>query len=243
MEQGLYTAAAGAKAMEERLAAISANVANISTNGYKKDGVVFEQYLRQLDTGNLAEGEYRRIPTDVVARQAFIDTSQGPIVQTGNPLDLALREDGFFALQTPDGVRYTRNGSFMRSNEGILTSATGYPVLGQGGQINLGQGEVIVGRDGTISVDGQNVDTLQIFAIQPNELVRAGDGLYASAGTATPLAANQVEQGVLEGSNAQAVPEMLNLISTQRSYESLQKVMRSYADINSLSIRNIGAMA
>jgi flagellar basal-body rod protein FlgG len=243
MEQGLYTAAAGAKAMEERLAAISANVANVNTNGYKKDGVVFEQYLRQLDTSSLAEGEYRRIPTDVVARQAFIDISQGPIVQTGNSLDLALREEGFFALQTPDGVRYTRNGSFMRSSEGLLTSATGHPVLGQGGQIDLGQGEVIVGRDGTITVNGQNVDTLQLFNIPQAELVRAGDGLYASSGAATPLEASQVEQGVLEGSNTQAVPEMLNLISTQRSYESLQKVMRTYADIDNLSIRSVGAVA
>lgn len=240
MEQGLYTAAAGAKAMEERLAAASANVANVSTNGYKRDGVVFEEYLRQLDTSKLAEGEYRRIASDVVAQQAYIDLNQGPMIQTGNPLDVAIRDQGFFAIQTADGVRYTRNGSFMRSGEGLLVTASGNPVLGQGGQINLGQGEVIIGRDGTIQVNRQTVDILQTFEISQDQLVRAGDGLYNTSGAAAAQNPPQLEQGVLEGSNAQAIPEMLNLIATQRSYESLQKVMRSYADINNLSIRNVG---
>ena len=243
MEQGLYTAAAGAKAMEERLAAVSNNIANVSTNGFKKDGVTFEEYLRKLDTSKLAEGEYRRIPTDVVARQAYIDTTPGPLIQTGNPLDVAIPEEGYFAVQTPDGVRYTRNGAFVRSSEGALVTAQGYPVLGQGGQISLGQGEVIINSDGTIQVNHQTVDTLQVYEIPREQLVRAGDGLYNSSGAATAQTNVRVEQGALEGSNAQAIPEMLNLIATQRSYESLQKVMRSYSDINNLSIRSVGAVA
>jgi len=243
MEQGLYTAAAGAKAMEERLAAISNNIANVSTNGFKKDGVTFEEYLRKLDTSKLAEGEYRRIPADVVAKQAYIDTTPGALIQTGNPLDVAIPEEGFFAVQTPEGVRYTRNGAFVRSSEGALVTAQGYPVLGQGGQITLGQGEVIITANGTIQVNRQTVDTLQVYDIPREQLVRAGDGLYNSTGTATAQTNVRVEHGALEGSNAQAIPEMLTLIATQRSYESLQKVMRSYSDINNLSIRGVGAVA
>ncbi len=245
MDQGIYTAAAGAKTMEERLAVISNNIANSNTTGFKKDAIAFEQYMRELDTEGLFPGQYSAVPVDVISQQYYIDTTQGGYQETGNPLDMALMGDGFFVVNTADGPRYTRSGAFQLSAEGLLTTAQGYTVQGEGGEIALAGGHVTVDDAGNVLLDGAVIDRLQVVDIQGADLERAGQGLFKVRDGAAPAAVEtpQVKQGALESSNVEPVSEMVNLINTQRTYESFQKVIKSYSDTYSLSIRNVGMVA
>jgi len=182
MDQGMYTAAAGAIAMEERLTIISNNVANLNTIGFKKDHMSFEQFSKLLDTSMLAEGQYRVIPIDVVALSPTIDVTPGSPVETGNPLDVAMIGDGFFVVSTEDGPRYTRAGSFQLTTDNILVTPQGYRVQGEGGDISIdtttGNGIIGIDSRGKITYDDTDVDTLQVVRIAPEVLVRKGNNLF-----------------------------------------------------------------
>ena len=150
--------------------------------------------------------------------------------RTGNPLDLALAGDGFFVISTPDGERFTRNGHFTLTNEGVLTTADGNAVMGEGGEIRLPAGTTNIGPDGTISVDGQTVGKLRIarFA-DPSALVRAGSSLFA---VGTPGVEPEdmdnpaLRQGMLERSNVSTIEEMVSMITTFRFYEADQRAVQ-----------------
>ncbi|MBN1636915.1 MAG: flagellar basal-body rod protein FlgF [Deltaproteobacteria bacterium] len=242
MDQGIYTAAAGARAMEDQLAVISNNIANTSTTGFKKDAIVFEQFAKDLDTAQLSPGQYRRTPVDVIARQYYIDLSQGSYKKTGRELDLAMVGDGFFVVQTQDGDRFTRSGSFMISPEGVLVNAQGHSVQGQSGEITLGAGRVKVDPSGTVSLNGATVDVLNIVNVSGADLVRAADGLFTAREGVVPerIESPIIEQGSLEMSNVEPIKEMVGLINTQRAYEAFQKVIRSFDTTYSQSISSIG---
>lgn len=244
MDQGVYTAAAGAMAMELRLAVIANNIANVDTVGFKKDQINFEKYLKQLDTTPLAEGEYQRVPEDVITKEYFIDTTQGSSRQTGNPLDVALVGDGYFTISAPGGTRYTRAGSFGRSVTGVLIDQQGNPVQGEGGEIQLGNGEVIIARDGSLTVGGAVVDKLKVVDIPGDQLVKAGNNLFEVKAGYTPGAVEdvQIQQGSIEMSNVDGIKEMLGLIETQRAYDMFQKMMRTVNDAYGQSIRNVGTV-
>ena len=245
MDQGIYTAAAGARAMEENLALVSHNLANAGTSGFKKDALAFEQYIRLLDTTPLASGQYQWVPVDVLAESPFIDTTPGPLRETANPLDLAVTGEGFFVVNTLDGERYTRAGAFQLSMEGVLVNAHGDPVQGEGGDLPLGGGTVSVETDGTVVLDGRVVDVLRVVDIPPEALIRGGDGMFAvqEGFVPAPVEALSVRQGSLELSNVEPIREMVGLITTQRAYEAFQKVIKSFSDTYSLSIRNVGVLA
>lgn len=245
MDQGIYTAASGARAMEERLAVITNNMANAGTVGFKKDALSFEQFMRPLRAAGLEDGEFSRVPIDVVTGEEFIDTSAGPYRETGNPLDVAITGDGFFVINTLDGPRYTRAGSFHLSPEGLLVDAHGQTVQGEGGDIELGPGQVHIAADGAVYLNDQQVDTLQVVDIDQADLSRTGTGKFAIRQGAVPgeLETPSVRQGVLEQSNVEPVIEMVGLISTQRAYEAFHKVMRTLDESYKQSIRNVGTLA
>jgi len=244
MDQGVYTAAAGAMAMELRLAVIANNLANVDTVGFKKDHVNFEKYVKQLETLPLAEGEYQRVAEDVITKEYYIDTAQGSSRLTGNPLDVALIGDGYFAVSTEGGERYTRAGSFQRSVDGLLVDQQGNSIQGEGGDIQLGKGEVVIARDGTVNVDGQAVDKLKVVDIPEDKLVKSGRNLFEVSDGYAPVAAEnpQIEQGSLEMSNVNAIQEMLGLVETQRAYEMFQKMMRTLNDAYGQSMRSVGSV-
>ncbi len=245
MDQGIYTAASGAIAMEERLTVISNNLANANTPGFKKDGVSFEKFSKLLDTKDLYPGQYRNTPADVVVGEYYIDTTQGSYQKTGNPLDIAIVGDGFFVVNTEDGPRYTRAGSFQVSPDGMLATPQGYTVQGEGGDIALAPGQVDVSSKGIVSLNGNVIDSLQLVHIPGESLVREGAGLFdVKEGSAPePAESPDVCQGSIEASNVDPIKEMVGLINTQRAYESFQKVMKSFTDTYSLSIRNVGTVA
>jgi flagellar basal-body rod protein FlgF len=245
MDQGIYTAASGAIAMEERLAVISNNLANLNTVGFKKDRMSNEEFSKLLDTSSLYPGQYRTIPIDVITSTYSIDTTPGPSQKTGNPLDVALVGDGFFVVNTENGPRYTRAGSFHISPEGLLVTAQGYAVQGEGGDIALGSGEVVIDPKGNITLNRETLDTLQVVNIPTEALVRQGNGLFAMKEGYSPEAvvSVNVSQGFLEAANIEPVKEMVQLIETQRAYEAYQRVIRSLNDAYSYSMRNVGTAA
>ncbi len=245
MDQGIYTAAAGAIAMEERLAMISNNLANVNTAGFKKDAVVFEDFQRALDTARLAPGQHRTVPVDVIVGRQYIDTAQGAFQETGSPLDAAIAGDGFFVVATDSGLKYTRSGSFLVSPEGLLVTPQGHTVQGQGGDIAAGTGKVTIDSRGTVMVDGNVVDVLQIAAIEDDALVREGNALFGVRQGYAPavMDAPEIRQGCIESANVDPVVEMVGLITTQRAYEAFQRMIRSVDETYTQSMHNVGMTA
>jgi len=245
MDQGIYTAASGAIAMEERLAVISNNLANLNTVGFKKERMSNEEFARLLDTSSLYPGQYRTIPIDVITSSYSIDTTPGPSQKTGNPLDVALVGDGFFVVNTENGPRYTRAGSFHNSPEGLLVTAQGYAVQGEGGDIALESGEVVIDPKGNIILNRETLDTLQVVNIPSEALVRQGYGLFdiKEGYSPEPVESANVSQGFLEAANIDPVKEMVQMIETQRAYEAYQRTIRSINDAYSYSMRNVGTSA
>lgn len=245
MDQGIYTAASGAIAMEQRLTIISNNLANVNTVGFKKDGIAFDEFSRLLDTEGLYPGQYRNIPEDVVIGDSYIDASQGSYRKTGNTLDVAIMDDGFFVVNTEDGPRYTRAGAFQVSSDGMLTTQQGYTVQGEGGDIALQAGNVQIDAKGTVSQGGNDIDVLQVVDIPSEYLVRDRNGLFDVKEGFAPEAIELpvISQGSIETSNVDPIKEMVGLITTQRAYDSYQKVIRSFSDTYNLSIRDVGQVS
>jgi flagellar basal body rod protein FlgG len=218
MDQGMYTAAAGAIAMEERLTIISNNVANLNTIGFKKDHMSFEQFSKLLDTSMLAEGQYRVIPIDVVALSPTIDVTPGSPVETGNPLDVAMIGDGFFVVSTEDGPRYTRAGSFQLTTDNILVTPQGYRVQGEGGDISIdtttGNGIIGIDSRGKITYDDTDVDTLQVVRIAPEVLVRKGNNLFDVKEGYVPSLSTTPHEAVVWNAQREPVSEMVDMIAT-----------------------------
>jgi flagellar basal-body rod protein FlgG len=244
MDQGMYTAASGAMAMSERIDMIANNLANVNTVGFKKDAVSYQEFQKTLDASMLYPGQFQEKPQDVILGKQFIDAVQGGFEDTHNPLDVAIMGDGYFVVNTPEGLRYTRGGNFTLSPEGLLVTQQGYAVQGEGGEITIGSGKVTISEGGAIMVNGAQVDKLQVVKIPKEGLERKGNSFYdAKAGTATESVTNpDVRQGVLERSNVDPVIEMVGLITTQRAFDSFQKVIRAVNDTYSLSMRSVGSI-
>jgi flagellar basal-body rod protein FlgF len=210
MERGLYIAASGMVSEMARQDLISNDLANASTAGYKSDTAVQGSFgdllLRNTQTGATIGpiGQGSRIERQVT------DLSAAPIKETGEDLDFAVEGDGFFAVQTAQGVRYTRNGQFTAAANGRLTDQLGNAVLGQNGR------PVTIGADGKVPEA-----SVGIFAV--NNARKAGDNMFqgAAAGRGT----GQVRSGALEGSGADPVRAMTDMIASLRAFESGQKVI------------------
>ncbi|MGQ9812210.1 MAG: flagellar basal-body rod protein FlgF [Dissulfurimicrobium sp.] len=234
---GYIEAIEGANILERKLQLTSNNIANASTIGFKKQSMTFEEYLLlQVDsTKRTAKGEV-----------VWSDMSLGVMKQTNNPFDFALEGDGFFVVQTPEGVRYTRAGNFTLDSQKQLVTQQGYPVLGGGASIILddttGKG-VWLSKDGRFWVDESEVGQLDVVNFEnPQALERMGGNLYAAtlgSGQATPVD-TPIKQGFIEGSNVNPVEEMVNLIDIYRAYEVQQKTMKTIDQMDAHAANDIG---
>lgn len=183
------------------------------------------------------------IGSGVRTDRVFTNFTQGNMMETGNDSDLALNGDGFFKVQTEDGTRYTRDGSFKIDANGTLVTSDGYTVLGGNGDINIGQNEFNIDENGNIFLNGQLGNTLDIVTINNDEYLRKeGNNLYTMAeGTNAEEAAfnGEVLTGYLETSNVDSMKEMVDMISTMRNYESNQKVVQAYDEILGKAVNDI----
>jgi len=252
MIKGLYSAGSGMVTEAYRQQLISHNLANLTTTGYKADRVAFQAYpgLAPAEPGPTATvaadvppGDSAQVGAGVVAEDGPIDFAQGDLRQTGMELDLALAGAGFFALQTPGGTVYTRDGSFHRSPEGVLVNAEGYPVLGQNGPITVGTDPVTVTPEGVVTQNGQEIGRLQIVAFAADQrLLRVGYGHYQPQNAQAPTTPStaSVVQGALEASNVDVVQNMTEMISAMRSYEASQRMVLYQDQILSHTVNELG---
>jgi flagellar basal-body rod protein FlgG len=234
----LYVALSGMRTRMAQLEHAAADIANEGTAGYKGERATTVAVNRP------SFGDALDAAVDAAPAQSRIDFRPGVILGTGRDLDVAVDGPGFFSVQTAAGTRYTRNGHFSRSADGTLVTGDGMPVLGQNGPIKLGDGEVGVNADGTISVDKAPVDKLQLVDFPDySSLSREEYGRFRIASGVQPVEKppGLVRGGALEQSNVSLSQQMANLTATSRGFEALQKGVSLLAnDIDSRAISELG---
>ncbi|MBL1277401.1 MAG: flagellar basal-body rod protein FlgF [Ectothiorhodospiraceae bacterium] len=239
MDRMLYIAMSGAKQTMLAQGANSNNMANANTAGFRADLASFRS-MPVYGPG---------APTRVyaMAERAGIDSSSGTVIPTGRALDVAIKDSGWIAIQSPDGSEaYTRAGNFKLGAGGILSTRSGYPVLGNGGPIALPPAEKIeIGTDGTISIRGIGqsastltvIDRIKLVNIKGDDLVKGADGLIRTMDGQDAVADASVNliAGALESSNVSAVESMVSMITLARHYEAQVKMMKAAEDMDSAS--------
>lgn len=226
MDSGYYAACAGLAAQTQALELVANNLANLGTAGYRGQQATFRSLL--AGGGNVAGNPLNAVVNDFgVLGGSRVDLTPGNLTATGNPLDLAVAGAGFFSVQSPQGVVYTRNGGFHLTPSGQLATAQGDLVLGEQGAMTLPQGSVAVSADGTVSVDGAVIAKLRLAEFSPDTPLEAvGNALYAApAGSALPPASSSIRQGMIEASNVSTVASVVQLIGVQRSAEMMQRAL------------------
>lgn len=251
MIRGWYTGASGMNAQQNRLDAISNNLANVDTAGYKRDITVSKSFPELLIRRTNADGVYQlqngmgssdaapvigKLGLGVETNENYIDFSQGSFKSTNTKTDTALSGKGFYVIDTPMGERYTRNGNFLIGKEGILETKDGYPVLGENGYIYLEDDKITVNEDGIISKseDGSEIDRFKVVRFDNERyLKKMGESMYSTndiAGPAHIAEGNERPkflQGYSETSNVNVVNEMVQMIEVNRAYEANQKTITS----------------
>lgn len=256
MIRGLYTACAGMLAQLGRQDVIANNIANVNSTGYKRDVAVCESFpqmlmqrMGELETAGeqvkpLSPQPIGTVGTGAVIAQIATDYSAGNLQKTENSLDLAIAGEGYFVVQTPQGERYTRDGAFKLSDEGVLITSQGYAVLGRDGPIRAQGGNLVVDENGNVLAGGEMVDTLRVVGFDDQAmLVKTGDNLFNSDnGAARDIPQPRVLQGYLESSNVNAVKEMVELINVVRAYEANQKVIQAHDQMLDAAVNRVGSV-
>ena len=227
MDSGYYAAMTGLVARNQALDTAAANLANVQTPGYRAEREYFRSVL--LGPGALDSQLGRTVNNYGLLGGDTLSMKQGALQPTGNPLDLAIEGEGFFQIQTTNGTRYTRDGSFHRAQSGLLVTSAGEPVLSsQRKVIAVPPGEVGVGTDGTLSVDGGAVAIVGVFNFAAGTNITAeGANRYVAPKDAVPALAknSSIHQGALEAANEDVVQGSLDLIMMQRQAEMMQRAL------------------
>jgi flagellar basal-body rod protein FlgF len=246
MSDGIYCAVSGAISQQRQLDVVANNIANAGSVGYRGDRVAFREALAQARGPAQPAASLRYVTVSRVQT----DTTQGGLKQTGNPLDLALQGDGYFTIETPQGVRYSRAGSFVLDAQGVLRTPSGNAVLSASGKkpqpITIGTraATITISPNGTVSADGVSVGQLKIVRFaSPDALIKEGATLFSTQPDATPVNADETEiaQGFVESSNVNAVGSLNDLINANRAFEAFQRVIRTYGQIDDRTARELGA--
>jgi flagellar basal-body rod protein FlgF len=233
------SAASGMRARMESLEMLANNLANVETGGYKADREFYSIYIGADASSDPQTGDVSSLP---VIESHWTDLSQGVMRTTGDPLDFAIDGDGLFAIQTPNGVRYTRNGSFRLSILGVLAAADGNPVQAKGGgQIALQSADPLeVLPNGTVQQGGQRLGQLDLVSYDQTTFEKAGSNYFSIVAGATPkVAKGAVLQGKLEQSNVGAAESAVRLVSIMRQFEMLQKAMNIGSELNRHAIEEV----
>ncbi|HWB32385.1 MAG TPA: flagellar hook basal-body protein [Acidobacteriaceae bacterium] len=232
MDSGLYAAYTGLLARTQALDTAANNLANSGTPGFRAQRDYFSSVLTGIDTLTEPSQVGNAINDYGVLGGNRLDESQGTITATGNPLDLALNGPGFFAVQTPQGIQYTRDGGFMRSDSGTLQTQQGEPVLDPNGQpITIPTGSINVAPDGSISVttpDGSAIaGKVGVFTFPANATMSAlgVNRFVPPAGVQATPGDSPIQQGAIEGANLDTVHGTMQLILIQRQAEMMQKAL------------------
>ena len=266
MWRGLYTAAAGMVTEMNRTDVIANNLANANTTGYKRDQAIDREFapmlLRRINDQDTAASDVTSFKGFSIGSQAPVvgtlglgsytseiatDYAPGAMQTTGNPLDLAIAGNGFFAVQTPQGVRYTRNGNFYRAKNGNLVTSQGQNVLDTRGRaVTLPEGtaDIRFGAKGEIYAGTEQLGQLQFVQFNDRRaLLKQGNNLYYPQNGARPQAASgDIQQGLLERSNSNVISDMVELIANYRTYEAGSKAVTSQDTMLDKSVNEVGKL-
>ena len=249
MIRGWYIGSSGMNAQQTRLDAISNNLANADTTGFKRDIAVSKSFpellMRRMNDDGVYETPFGsadvapiigKIGLGVETNELYTDFEQGSFKQTSTHTDMALSGEGFFSVHTPQGERYTRNGNFLVGKEGILETKEGYPVLGENGYIHVADDRFVVNQDGMVysENDMELIDRLKVVRFDNERyLEKMGSSLYKDTNVTGPAyiaegnERPQFLQGYIETSNVNVVNEMVSMIEVNRAYEANQKTIQS----------------
>jgi len=230
--------------LQRKIDIVANNLANLSTSGYRGEQPIFSEYVMPLAADATSGAEDRQI-LYVIDPAMHRDFRFGRMEQSGNPLDVALNGDGWFAVETPDGERYTRAGRFTVDQEGRLTTAQGYPVLGDGGPIAFQPNEtgITFAADGSVSSSAGQKGRLRIvtFADQ-RQLVKEGANLFASPLAPEAAENPRISQGVVELSNVNAIEQITEMIQVTRAYESTARMLADTNELETDAIDTLGTV-
>ncbi len=247
MDIGTYTAVSAGLLQMKKLEVENNNLANSNTVGFKKQYVIAEQapfeetLAGQLGATAYGKADNSRVPA-VGAFRSVIDFSQGAIRHTGNPLDVALRNDkDFFVVNGPGGPFYTRAGNFAISQTGELTTQDGLQIVGDGGAIQIAAPGAVINQDGAIQIQGANVGRLQVVRFNDlTGLEMVSATRFKNNGPAPAQVDPFVEPRSLEMSNVSAVTGMIDLISTNRAFDAYSKAAQTIDALNQSAITQVG---
>jgi flagellar basal-body rod protein FlgF len=215
MDAAGYTTLTRQAGLMREMQVVANNIANISTNGFRREGVIFAEYVANLDDGPSLSMAH--------ATGRMVDLGQAGLSQTGGSFDFAIQGDGFFLIDTPQGQQLTRAGSFTPSTDGELMTADGFRLLDQGGApvfVPPDAGNVAMGPDGTLSANGVPLGKIGLWQpVDPLQLHHQSGTTFASPSGVEPATGGTVMQGYLEDSNVDAVSEIARMITVQRAYE------------------------
>lgn len=238
MQAGLYVALSAQLALQKRIDTVAGNVANSGTAGFRAEEVKFETLLMQAGRDQIAFTS----PGDT-----YLSRQAGELVQTGNPLDTAIRGDGWIAIATPSGTAYTRDGRMRMLESGELQTLSGYPILDAGGApllLDPTAGPPRIAADGMISQGSRQMGAIGLFRIPESaKLMRAGESAVIADIPAEPVldfVKDGVVQGFMERSNVNPVLEMARLIQLTRAFESVSAVLNESESSLQSAIKNLG---
>jgi len=249
MVSGKYSALSGAITREQNMANVSANLANVSTIGYKKARMSFEAMLKGERQATETKGiNYNRV------RGNFTDFSQGPLKETGNPFDVAINGNGFFKIRSPEGDLLTRKGNFVIGQDGRLLTDTGMPVLGaDNGEIIINRADIrsiTIDTDGLVYTVDENGETAAIAELavvdvaDRSRLRREGDTAFSPEpdNLEIPAVDFSVTQGSLEVSNVNMTNEMTKMLYDNRLFQAYHNVLEGYSKIGE-KLEELGTLA
>lgn len=250
MIKGLYAAASAMLAGLNRQNVLSHNIANLNTPGFKQTLMSMDDFIETAVVQPSEEfayftglSEIGELGLGVTNSPEITDFAQGALRPTNQPFDLAIEGPGFFSVQTPNGERYTRDGRFNRDVEGQLVTIDGYQVLSDGGQpIQIPEGVVNIDKNGTITVDEENVGKIGIYAFEDpeEELVHDMPNLFEATGGASGEEVGTIQQGYLEMSNANASDLMTQMSIVARAYEAAQQMVQNQDELLAKTIATLG---
>ena len=243
MDSILTAAAGGMQARMQSLELLANNLANVETGGYKADREEFSVFTSSDASVDPWTGDAAVLP---LVESRWTDSSQGGFRDTANPLDLAIEGPGLFSIRTPQGVRYTRNGTFRIGAGGTLAASDGNPVLGEdGGTISLQPGvPVHIQSEGSVLQGGVPVGRIALVQFDSGNLQRAGANSFRAAdGVKASPASGEISQGKLEQSNVGAAESSVRLVSIMRQFEMLQRATNVGYELNRRAIEEVARVS
>lgn len=244
MIQGIYTASMGMTPLLQKQDQIANNLANANTTGFKQSGLFVKSYQKFLENDQLQPFVNQQIKADEV----YVDYSEGPLRQTDNTFDVAIKGSGFFTIMTDAGLQYTRNGNFSLSPEGLLVCSDGSRVMGTEGFIRVDRDiPVTITNKGEVIQQGESKGVIKVTDFKkPYNMYRCGDNrfrpLVPSEESSVESAGYVMRQGYLEGANVDVIRNMVQMISAYRNFEADQKAIHAQDETLEKAVNQVGRL-